>query len=523
MNSYLGYLRVSTQRQGHGVSLPEQREAIERYAAQHNLTIAEWFEEHETAAKRGRPVFARMLRLLVQRKAAGVIVHKIDRSARNHWDWAEINELIDRGFGVHFAGEPLDLHSGSGRLAADIQAAFAVHYIRNLREEVKKGLYGRLKQGVYPFRAPLGFLDRGGGKPKEVDPTNGPLMQQAFELCGTGRFSLETLSAEMYRRGLRSRNGGRVTRTVLAELLHNPFYAGVIRIRRTGQLFPAIHTPLIPKVLFERVQAVLSGKAHARVIVHEFAFRRLLRCATCMYSLVGETHKGFTYYRCHTRSHPVTSVREDVVEGELRRVIAPLALNHDEHAYARRRLDLMSDQGLEARTSYEEALKLRVQRVETRQQRLTDALLDGVIDKDTFEQRRAALLMERRQIEADQAKGPLDPAVCTGLVLQHLELGMTASSQYNSWTTDERRDFIQTVTSNRMAQGRNVVFTLQEPFLTVAGRSLVGFGRPHRDVPRTMDPLIAKLWNWYLTNIPPIGPKIQTREELLALEDEEAA
>jgi hypothetical protein len=38
-----------------------------------------------------------------------------------------------------------------------------------------------------------------------------------------------------------------------------------------------------------------------------------------------------------------------------------------------------------------------------------------------------------------------------------------------------------------------------------------------------MDPLIDKLWDWYLTNIPPNGPKIQTREEVLALEDEEAA
>src|SRR5258707_6023603 len=373
-----------------------------------------------------------MLRLLAQRKAAGVIVHKIDRSARNRWDWAKINELIDRGVDLHFAGEALDLHSGSGRLAADIQAAVAVHYIQNLRDEVRKGINGRLKQGLYPFGAPLGYLNRGGGKPKEVDPIMAPLMRRAFELCATGRFSLETLSAEMYGRGLRSRNDGRVSKTTLAELLHNPFYAGVIRIRRTIQTFPGIHAPLISKALFDHVQAVLSGKVHARLIVHEFAFRRLVRCRTCGYSLVGETHKGFTYYRCHTTSHPVTSVREDAVEAELRRVIALLALNDDEYAYARRRLELMSDQDLEARTSYEETLKLRIQRVESRLQRLTDAFLDDVLDKDAYEQRRTGLLMERRQIEADQAKGPPDSVVRAQSILRYLELGMTALSQYNS-------------------------------------------------------------------------------------------
>jgi site-specific DNA recombinase len=95
MNTFYGYIRVSTVRQGeHGVSLPEQKSAIERYASRQNLTITEWFEEQQTAAKQGRPVFNRMLRLLRAKKAAGVIIHKIDRSARNLKDWAALGELM---------------------------------------------------------------------------------------------------------------------------------------------------------------------------------------------------------------------------------------------------------------------------------------------------------------------------------------------------------------------------------------------------------------------------------------------
>jgi hypothetical protein len=42
----------------------------------------------------------------------------------------------------------------------------AADFIRNLREETKKGFYGRLKQGLFPPPAPLGYPGCGGGKPK---------------------------------------------------------------------------------------------------------------------------------------------------------------------------------------------------------------------------------------------------------------------------------------------------------------------------------------------------------------------
>jgi len=194
MNRFVGYIRVSTVKQGEGVSLAEQREAIERFAAKHELSIVEWYEELETAAKRGRPAFGRMIKGLSRGDADGVIIHKIDRSARNLRDWADLGELIDRGIAVHFAAEGLDLGSRGGRLSADIQAVVAADYIRNLREETRKGFYGRLKQGIWPLAAPLGYINTGAGKPKEIDPKRGPLIRQAFELYATRKYGLRSLA-----------------------------------------------------------------------------------------------------------------------------------------------------------------------------------------------------------------------------------------------------------------------------------------------------------------------------------------
>src|ERR1043165_2031570 len=190
MQGYIGYTRVSTTKQGEGVSLEVQKEAISRYAERNQFQIDLWLEEMETAAKRGRPVFTEAIKLLRHEKHKGIILHKLDRGARNLKDWAEIGELSDRGVEVHFVNESLDLHSRGGRLSADIQAVVAADYIRNLREETRKGFYGRLKQGLYPLQAPIGYVDNGGGKAKTICPIKGPLVRQAFELYATARYSL---------------------------------------------------------------------------------------------------------------------------------------------------------------------------------------------------------------------------------------------------------------------------------------------------------------------------------------------
>ena len=84
VRNYFAYIRVSTPKQGQqGTSLAEQKSAIEKYARKNGFRIIKEFREQDTAAKRGRPVFRQMMQALQQGKAAGLIMHKIDRGARN--------------------------------------------------------------------------------------------------------------------------------------------------------------------------------------------------------------------------------------------------------------------------------------------------------------------------------------------------------------------------------------------------------------------------------------------------------
>lgn len=485
MKSYYAYIRVSTARQAErGVSLPEQRDIIERYALHHGLTISHWFEDRITATIQGRPGFDRMLKDLIAKRPAGVIIHKVDRSARNLADWNEVTELLDLGFDVYIAQDSLDLKSRSGRLTGDMLAVMAADYSRNLREEVKKGIYGRMKQGLLPRPAPLGYVDNGGGRPKTIDPQTGPLIREVFDLYATGRFSLRTLVQQVNSMGIRSRSGKRLRPTQLNEILHNPFYAGVIRVKKTSESFSGIHEPLVSSAVFERVQRTLRGKAPRQATVHDFLFRRLLRCAHCGRCLIGELQKGRVYYRCQVVDCPTTTVREDTAEGHLRSLLKLLRFT-DEHREQFRVAVMEFERNHHTeQQDRRQALRLQLANVNDRLNRLTDAYLDGVLEKAGLEERNQALLMERRRIDEQLAQGD-DSAATAETLAEFLELACRADLLYQNALLQERRELIEIVTSNRLVDRRTPQFGLSFPFRDLSEEVEKQNGGASRNTART--------------------------------------
>ncbi|MEW8089538.1 MAG: recombinase family protein [Candidatus Thiodiazotropha endolucinida] len=485
MNKVYGYTRVSTTKQGtEGVSLQEQKAAIERYAQAQNLTIIDWFTEQQTAAKRGRPVFSRMLRQLRAGKADGVVIHKIDRSARNLKDWADLGELIDSGITVHFAHETLDLHSRGGRLSADIQAVIAADYIRNLREETRKGIYGRLKQGLYPLPAPIGYLDRGKGQPKEVDPDKAPLVKQLFLLYATGKYSLAALVVEAKRLGLFSRTGGAISKNGLSVMLNNSFYMGMIRLKSTGELFSGIHEPIISKALFDQVQDVLAGKHLKGTGKHTHLYRRMILCAYCNRSLVGEIQKGRVYYRCHTKHCPNKTLREDYISRVVASEIKQLCLTRSDIEGLEQKIDELRQNSANHTEGLKQNLQLRRDRLNQRIDRVTDAYIDQVIDKRVYERRKNVVVLELKDVEETLQQiecGDNDlPTQMEGIV----ELLKSLIVSYAFAEPEERREMLKMFISNFSSIDKKLEIELQNPYEQIKNRSTVLNCCPFRDEPR---------------------------------------
>jgi site-specific DNA recombinase len=500
MGNVFAYTRVSTVKQGEkGVSLQEQKDAILRYAQQHGLEIVRWFEERESAAKTGRPAFMQMLQLLRIKVAQGVVIHKIDRSARNLEDWADVSKLADAGVAIHFANESVDLGTVSGRLSADIQAVVASHYSRNLREEAKKGIYGRLKQGFYPFRAPIGYIDQGAAKLKLPDPVMAPLIRETFELYGAGKFPLMGLADHMYERGLRNRHGGPVTLKGISTILNNPFYVGVLRIKKTGQHFTGNHVPLVSRDLFERVQTLLQGKTVDRVVRHSFLFSRLVRCASCQYSLIGERRKGHAYYRCHNRPFksppvcPKTSIKEEQLENAVQNILDKLMLSKAEIDYFG---EWIAEYRLSAATRREEEKRgatLQLEALRARKSRLTDLLLDGSVEQAMFDEKQQSLVWGESQLKQKVARLNAD---CEDILKQMentVGLAKDAALLYKHANLERKRELLRILLSDLSAKGKNISVGLRIPFSLIVSSTSTSCGGPYRRTCRTMDNIMNQI------------------------------
>ncbi|MDJ0977249.1 MAG: recombinase family protein [Erythrobacter sp.] len=396
MTTCYGYVRVSTLRQGEGVSLDAQKDVIEQYADRRDLQIIGWYEETVTASKTGRPEFNKMVKNLKRGRARGFIVHKIDRSARNYTDWGEVHKLADAGIEIHVATENLDFGTRGGRLSADIQAVFAADYSRNLSDEVRKGQQKQIDMGLYPFPAPLGYLSQGKAELKIPDPAQAPFIKQAFNLYASGEYSLRSLQKEMQRRGFRSRKGRVVSRSSLEKILENPFYCGTVRLRTTGVTYQGKHKKLISASLFEKVQQIKSGKVGKKVTKHNHTFRGLFHCAHCGGLLTGELQKNRVYYRCHQIGCPAKSVREDRLDMLILDMLEAYKLTPEKADWLVDEIKRQS--GSRPQDEEVRALTFRIDQISARLERLTNAFLDELIDRETFQSQRDKLTHEREAL-----------------------------------------------------------------------------------------------------------------------------
>jgi site-specific DNA recombinase len=83
--------------------------------------------------------------------------------------------------------------------------------------------------------------------------------------------------------------------------------------------------------------------------------------------------------------------------------------------------------------------------VAQRLERLTDALLDGAIDKPTFDERKATLLAQRTILN-DRREG--DDSTFWRSIAERFELGLTALQGYEPGNDDEKREILKLVSSN---------------------------------------------------------------------------
>ena len=259
----------------------------------------------------------------------------------------------------------------------------AKQYVDNLSEEVKKGLQEKVSQGHWPHRAHIGYHNNRETRLIELDPDRAPAVRRLFERYAAGGISLKVLAASALSDGLTyPRTGRRMTTSEVHRLLKNPIYYGAFRWK--GRLYSGSHEPIVPKALFDRVQARFAASNRPRYRRHQHAFAGLLDCGLCGCSMTAETKKKkYVYYHCtgYRGQCGNTYIRQEDLEsllGELVRGVQIPPETADDIAQALRELQV--DKAAHQQDAVQR-LERRRDTLQAKLDRAYDDLLEGTISK----------------------------------------------------------------------------------------------------------------------------------------------
>jgi site-specific DNA recombinase len=294
------YLRVSTSEQARrgglaeGFSLPIQRERVRAKASEelNAVVLEEFIDPGRTATNMNRPGLQALMDFVKAKRPTYVIVYKLDRLARELLDQLVLRRMLEAaGTQLVSCSENID-STTAGKLSFAVMGAVNEYHSDNLSDELKNKLIGKIKSGGTIGKAPIGYLNtisriQGVGEVRSVvvDEKRGPLMQWAFEAFSTGHWSLSTLTAALQEKGLTTVPGPKtaekpISRSVLARLLRNPYYTGVLRWK--GVIYPGEHPRLVSDEIFDTVQNILDGHRNGqKERVHLHYLKGSVRCAAC--------------------------------------------------------------------------------------------------------------------------------------------------------------------------------------------------------------------------------------------------
>lgn len=442
--------RVSSKEQEEtGYSLPAQAKLLEDYRKNKGLDLARKpFSITESAGgQKQRKTFDEMLAYSIKHDIKIIICEKVDRLTRNLRDAVAINEWLntDPERQVHFVKENVVLSSTSKsneKFIWNIKVSVAQYYIDNLSEEVKKGQKEKIAQGWLPTKPPLGYKTVGekGHKIHVIDEEKAPLVKKMFELYATGEHSILSLTDWVYKEGLRTDYGNKITKSRIHQYLRDPFYIGVNRWNEVE--YPGNQEPLIEKPLFKAVQAMLTGKTTLKLTKHNFLFKGLIYCYECGGLITWETAKGHVYGHCNHYRNCSQSVwaKEPQVEEQLAKFFQSLEVKSQRLSeWIKKALkESHKDEIAYHSTSVGEISKQH-DTIKARIDKLYDEKLDGKITEAFYQQKFKQYSEELTAVDKSINKH-------TNASLKYLELGINlyelsqnAVGIYNKALLDQKR------------------------------------------------------------------------------------
>lgn len=325
----VAYARYSSDNQ-RAESITAQLRAIHTYAAQKSIhIIKEYIDEAETATNDDRSNFQRMIDDLAHIRPKLILVHKVDRFARNRDDAGHYRWLFKKMGGSRVIAVAQDFgDTPEASLMEGNLESYAEYFSRNLSGEVKKGLYENVVQGMHCGGIPPLGYDVGPDLKYIINEREAQAVRLIFNMKLKGHNYKEisqALNVEGYlTKASKKKPGKPFGKNSLHDILRNEKYIGTYVYRKTSPENSRIaEDPLatirleaiIPRIIddqtFNAVQEILNNRQHHTRSTGDVVYMLsgVARCGVCGQAMAGNSYvskgKKYYYYRCNNaaRTH----------------------------------------------------------------------------------------------------------------------------------------------------------------------------------------------------------------------------
>lgn len=297
------YARYSSDNQREESIEGQLRECME-FAKYNEMTVVSTYIDRALSAKTdNRPEFQKMIKDSYKCGFDVIIVWKLDRFARNHYDSAHYKALLKKNnIRVMSAKESIS-EGAEGILLESLLEGYAEYYSVELAEKVKRSLTenalkGRWNGGTVPF----GYVV-GKEQTLEIDSDTAPIVKLIYQMADDGK-TVRDIHKYLEANSITRSNGKPLRYNAVRYILSNRTYIG--EYNHSGIKIEDCIPAIIDKSQFECVQNELkkNSKAPARHTADDdYLLTTKLFCGKCgamMVAQAGTSHTGKVhhYYAC---------------------------------------------------------------------------------------------------------------------------------------------------------------------------------------------------------------------------------
>ncbi|PIS40034.1 MAG: hypothetical protein COT32_01945, partial [Candidatus Nealsonbacteria bacterium CG08_land_8_20_14_0_20_36_22] len=259
----------------------------------------------------------------------------------------------------------------------------------------------KLRKGIWPGFAPLGYLNNHKTKEIDLDKDKAPFIRKAFELYATGDYTLKAVNQFLADSRITSYRKRPLSVSCVQRFLKNHFYYGVFKFN--NEVYQGTHEPIISKKLFDSTQQVMNNRGKKkRKRKHEFAFSGVMRCGNCDCLITAETQKGHNYYRCTKKKQTCNEkyLREENLVEQMRDFIQKVSIPDDWAENMFTELDKEKEQAKRDSENFVQNLQKEKTEVEQKIENLLDLYIEGKgLAIEEYQTKKQKLLNEKLDIE----------------------------------------------------------------------------------------------------------------------------